>query len=329
VSLRAPPAAQERFTLFRLYPDALSERFHASAARFIMVHVSFHSKPCVERKLITGTSATLEASTSIAAAASRWFLILAIAAFTFGCWGVPVKAVAQDTSSAIPCDLRPLLPDPLKKSPGVKAPVDELIDYTVAPKGSLFVARPRTVVVRSPLPGGWSEAFRLPDSDADAITAIGVIVVGTDEVLLVAASGRLWQVRWHDQMTGRPGWGVLERTFETSEIVLGEPIDIAEVLSVGGQQGVIKAWLVDHNSGLSPVFADPSVRVGPKVTDEYAHSRHQWQEGPGGTGFAWAYADAALLALSPQGVVTARYDLRDIIGDRTGRAAARDTGHRR
>jgi hypothetical protein len=258
----------------------------------------------VERKLIAGASATLGASARISAVASRWLLFLAVAAFTLSRCGVTVKAGAQETSPSFPCEFRQLRP---------AAPVDELIDYKVAPKGSLFVAGPRTVFVRSPR--GWSEAFRLPDGDADTITAIGIILVGTDEVLLVAASGRLWQVRWHDQMTG---WGFLTRTFETSEIVLGQPLDIAQVLAVGSHQGVIKGWLIDHNSGLSPVFADPSIRIGPKVTDEYAHSKHQWQVGPGGASFAWAYADSALLALSPQGVVTARYDLKDNIGDEPG-----------
>jgi hypothetical protein len=119
-------------------------------------------------------------------------------------------------------------------------------------------------------------------------------------------------------MSGRPGWHVLKRTFEAKEIVVGQPIDITEVLPVGGAQGAISGWLVDRNSGLSPVFADPDIRIGLTATDEHAHSQHQWQDGPNGASFAWAYADTALLALSPKGTITARYDLKDIIGDDPG-----------
>lgn len=210
--------------------------------------------------------------------------------------GLPSVLIAQPerTASRV-CRLRPV-PLPAKTF--------ELKSYATTHDGMLFVADESRVWMRAS--SGWQEIWTT-DPGERPVHALSVIDSAAGEVLLVGAGNEVWEISW----TVRRGFAPRYVFRADRRFTLTSTVD---VILRNDDGGVVRGYAQDGNRRLWPLVLGPALTHGQAIPIEDGSASLFWARGPGGWSYAWAYREAILHVLGPEGTEEKVVDLAPVFG---------------
>lgn len=171
--------------------------------------------------------------------------------------------------------------------------------------GMLFVANKAHVWMRSPK--GWQEVWTT-DPEERPIRALGVIASANREALVVGAGNEVWEISWtvHPGFSPRYAFQADRRLTLTSSV---------EEIFRNDDGAVVRGYVQDGSRRLWPLTLGGSGWThGREIPIEDGSASLLWAHGPGGWSYAWAYREAVLHVLGPDGTVEERVDFTEVLG---------------